>query len=1600
MRGEWTGSIAYIFDQGNQRRDAVLRDVSGTTHYWATTQLVPSGSEYIDGDNVYTIEPILPSQTNPDGTYVEGTIDTNGWEYLGEQELFVAAKIAIFDESFVKNTINVGIPPAGNPNAQIAIAGGTDEPYISVGQTGVQGYGQPGAFIGVSNDFGGEGVGANSTSGILSLTGTTVGGKYNQLAWDGSTLTIKGAIRQTAEGIVESRNLGLWSATSTGFGFRFGDIVSNNNITWQCKLAHIRNTAPSTDAVAEPGGSGAYTTYWEESDLSAKSLRLSADTQIFRVAQNGTITPSTITLTANRQNIGSSTTYSSSPSITVGGSGDTATITPAQFGSNTAVTFTATAGGFEDEMTIVKLQEGTDAITVVNSNQSHTLQTSEAGTVTYTDSGTTIEVFEGATPIPFTTGTVVASTFSIATSVTNIVAFNGGNLNSQDTNTTVTTPDHGTMTQSQASIVYTITGKKANGDAFTVTTTQSFSKAIAGSSAESIRLSADSQIFRINQNGTPTPSTITITADRQNVSTSTTFTTNPSPITSTVSGDTLTITHANFSQGGSHTKNTITATAGAVSDEITIVEVREGTDAITSILTNEAHTLNATSAGVVSNFTNSGTELIAYEGANQLTFQKPNTIVTNKNFEATANGDQSEADTSFNFEASSIGSGNTVDIVNIWNVLAQLGVLWVHDVDDNGDYFQFDGTTNGNWAKVQSVVLDSGTTYTVNLADNYEIGANAESNIFLFDFVAFNGDESYQILTGTTSPALSASEFTIEFALYKGLTGTQFPTISGDNTTTGVVEDLTAFSNTLDNGFITYVLKHIKANGEVVRTVKKQSFTKSKEGADGQPGAGGAGVTYRGNYNNNAQEIYNSSDIRKDVVKQGANYYIAKYALADTFNGFNKEPGTSNGADYWETFGAQFTSVATDVLFAEDVYANRTVNIGTGVGGNPVIALNADSASGYANPFISIGQTTQGYDEDGIFMGYDSGTTKFSMRAGTTNALTFDGTAFDYSGTISAGTLNGMTLIGGTISVPDAINPLFSVDSLGNMSAQDANISGSFNINSGKIGNWVIEGTNDGVLRDTTGRIILNPTTRQIQLFNASSELKAKISAEESLSTVGGSDIYVSGLNGVQTYVPVGPTLTTGNGSSQITGTYKVASQINVTITAGGDYVVANLYDYTTIPTPTITATLGSISVSTGNPNGNITYPPTTYNPLPDDETFSQTYSSYAYPRYAYQYFYLEIVDAANNVVHREQISYCYAKGATTLNNSYQFSSNQNQGGGGGQGTQWSYQSGYTSAASTNSYASISSNHNFEISLTPQTYKFRYSTVMKNSNGRADYLDGTTTTTTTTYYTHTTNGSSILASNLDGTVSVLAPANFVELSGGGFQAVTNSDQFVKISRLSTSSNYNTTLLRVDGGKVVLNQTDSEDTVLDVTAQALLGGRTIIGNDYGGSTVVRGRSQPSLRVAPEMYRYSIPSTGGSNTNPTYINPMKGTFFTLTPGSGTSQDHYALPHRQFTNGSNDSSVPKAARNYQTSTDVYDVEDIPDGTVVYIFNTNHGRTAHIEGLSGRGDDSGWYDLPGGHCVQLIFSKQTLRNGNTASDCDGGWILVGHDDGGTNSW
>jgi len=881
FRGPYTGSIEYIFNLQQKRRDAVLYSANGSEPYDTYYATKESGSTYT-----------IPAGTQP--PTVGGVLNSDYWESLGQEEFFVAAKLAIFEQSFVKETINVGTPPDAYPNANIAIVGGTDEPYIAIGQQGTQGFRQPGVFLGMTND--GGALGTQGTFGIMSLKSTPdVDGKYKSMEWDGETLIIRGAIRQTGEGEVETRVFGLWDDLADGFGFLLGDVVSNNGITWKCIQAHDKGTPPYPTSTypAEPGTGGSYTSYWEESDLAAQTLRLSATGQSFVEGTNGVLTPDFIEFTANKENIGTVTSWTSSPSVT-----------------------------FYDG-------------------------------------------FFAASP--------------------------------------------------------------------------------------------------------------------------------------TTTGDTVYLLKADF---GTNTAVTVTATAGGKSDEITVVRLTDGSNSITSVLTNESHTLQANVGGVVSDFSDSGTDIQAYEGATSLTFQKPTSLSTNTNFEAICQSSITAGDTDMIFVEADIQS-NTAGDIEFWKVLADAGLLWVYDVNSETSFYN--GTSEVRSAKIAGLTNTSGTTWRVDFADGYEISSTADANAFIqFDFEAFDGNTNFQILSGSGN-TLSNSEFTIEAATYKGFTGAQFPTLGGDGTTIGVVSDLTNFSSALNNGFINYVLKHKKANGDIVRVVKKQSFTKAVEGASGTSGtagasgAPGAGVTYRGEWANDAGVTYNSSDTRKDVVEYNSTYYLAIYDGADTFAG-NIIPTNTN---YWETFGAQFESVATDILFSQDVYANRTVNVGTGTNGNPVIALNADAANNYASPYISIGQATQSFEEEGIFLGFPSQSSApvMSLVSGSDFFIYNDGVIALSNASLqgTGSTITGPSIKVGYISgssfgINDFRSYNFTVDSDGIVSASEAFIQGTVQANAGKIGEWIItdpevDGQGNqigGILRDSDGEIRFNPHVGEIQIYSAS----------------------------------------------------------------------------------------------------------------------------------------------------------------------------------------------------------------------------------------------------------------------------------------------------------------------------------------------------------------------------------------------------------------------------------------------------------------------------------------------------------------------------------
>ena len=149
-----------------------------------------------------------------------------------------------------------------------------------------------------------------------------------------------------------------------------------------------------------------------------------------------------------------------------------------------------------DSVSIYGVQDGSDALTVIFTNEAHVLPAANNGTVTsYTGSGTDIRVYRGATLLGATTSGTAVNTFN-ATAVASTAVVSGSTVNTIGvssttgaafdilTGATVETlryADHSAMQQSldTASITYTINVYTSAGTT-TVTKVQSFSKSKKG----------------------------------------------------------------------------------------------------------------------------------------------------------------------------------------------------------------------------------------------------------------------------------------------------------------------------------------------------------------------------------------------------------------------------------------------------------------------------------------------------------------------------------------------------------------------------------------------------------------------------------------------------------------------------------------------------------------------------------------------------------------------------------------------------------------------------------------------------------------------------------------------------------------------------------------------------------------------------------------------------------------------------------------------------------------------------------------------------------------------------------------------------------------
>lgn len=129
-------------------------------------------------------------------------------------------------------------------------------------------------------------------------------------------------------------------------------------------------------------------------------------------------------------------------------------------------------------------------------------------------------------------------------------------------------------------------------------------------------------------------------------------------------------------------------------------------------------------------------------------------------------------------------------------------------------------------------------------------------------------------------------------------------------------------------------------------------------GAEGYPGEQGPGIVYRGQY----EEIYTTTNfvcttLRRDVVKYSGSYYICKQSHGPSGGGLHDPRETT----YWESFGATFSSVATDLLLANDVTVLRALVLGDEGANQGLIRAGKMGYSDFSTPGLWLG-----YDTDGV----------------------------------------------------------------------------------------------------------------------------------------------------------------------------------------------------------------------------------------------------------------------------------------------------------------------------------------------------------------------------------------------------------------------------------------------------------------------------------------------------------------------------------------------------------------------------------------------------------------------------------------------------------
>ena len=666
-----------------------------------------------------------------------------------------------------------------------------------------------------------------------------------------------------------------------------------------------------------------------------------------------------------------------------------------------------------------------------------------------------------------------------------IISATGVNCTPNDTTPDDATYGITTLTADSGSLTLLVRYKDGAGDTTDVTKVVTYSKSKRGVPNVEVSVTPTAQSIQSNSrgSGSATPQSLTVIALEGGTSR---FTSIGTPIytnglTGTVSTNTITFT----SNASSMTSDSGTITipvnftdsenvSGTKNIVASVSRVRSSAPVVNISANPQSQTV--TSGSLVGIGTSSNVSIIVNEGGSNYTYNTSGantfniTNVTNgtnnNNGTITPNTPTSISGTSGvitisyrNSEGTSF-TGRTIDF--------EVGVAGIGSSGANG-------ANGANGAAGANGVV-------INLTPPAQTITRSTSSVYATP-ATFNVtvSENGTLLTHTTNSSLSNNQFkfsAITNGSLVGGSGTTTPSIrpSTPSTTAGLTTSFT----------VTY-----KDSKGTESSAIGQSHVVSVN-LDGNTGPG---VVHTGVWA--AGRAYQYSDGlsvgtgRRDTVLWSSNgsapyntYYATNISHTST-NNSSTSTGRPDLGGPWTSLGTQDFFVAAKIGIFEDSFVQNTLNIGTNNNGG-VSSANITLAGGSANPYISIGQSgtigSQGYNINGIFLGQDSGTSKLSLKS-STNSLLWDGTTLTVNGSGNfTGQVTGGTIVGGTINVPNATSPLFSVDSLGRLTATEAT-----------IGGWSVNSS--GIFKAQSGSTIrLNSSATKIELFEGTSDTRFEVS--------------------------------------------------------------------------------------------------------------------------------------------------------------------------------------------------------------------------------------------------------------------------------------------------------------------------------------------------------------------------------------------------------------------------------------------------------------------------------------------------------------------------